>query len=575
MSYQTSSATVATAGQTQFDVNFPYLDRTHVAVSVNSAQLAASAYTWISDTRIQLKRATAGGDAVVIARKTPIDQALVTFNNGAVLTKEELNTAVLQVLYIQQELTDQYSSTLDAAKVRLGDNLGIVTDPQSVIDELVQMVLADQLLADLNQRLADLDLQANTLIAEILRGNDVKQGLTVLNNVVTEVQTASETTATVVNLLADIEPDGEAVVLREDKIKRADGTFLAQSFSDLEAQVGTARSYADTLVSAITGPTGSLTELQQSLGAYATDGSGGFILNDLSVRAASGTVMANFFTGLQAQVGANTAGLVTTNTALTTGLAAQASSISALSATVGGYSASITSLQSVQTGLGAKWGVALDVNGHISGLVQNNDGATASFTVVAEQFAIVTPGQGTVVPFSVVGGYANFANPVTVFKAGSSYKLVMGPGFGAASDLVLWFGPSSIGITACTRGNALMCLCTDGTIVVPSSGAAAFTVVSDAYAISGNAFPSGSVTTANIHLTPRNAVGTVSYSWQRLPGATGNIAVSGSTAQNPAFTGSVASGGQTEGAFLCTCTDSASPPNVFQLTVFAGIYSTA
>lgn len=569
MSYQTSVAYPASAGQSEFDVTFPYLDQSHVVVTVNGLP---AAHAFVSPTRVKTSSVMVGGEAVVVRRQTPIDQALVTFQNGAVLTKEELNTAVLQCLYIQQELTDHYTSTLDAAKVRLGDNLGVVSTPTDVIDQLTQMILEGQLLADLNAKLSDLDLTASTLIAEIMRGNDVKQGLTVVRDQVTQLGQS----LTVVDFIASVDTDGTSVVLHEDTVKRANGDTLAQAFTGIETNIGDARAYSESLVTAIVGPSGSLTRLQNALGAYNGAGTA-FVLNDSLVQVqSSGTSLASTFTGLSARMGTAEASIITNATAIATETSARATAISTLAATVGGYSSQITTLQSVQAGIQARYGVALDVNGFVSGFVQNNSGTVSDFTILANKFAIVTPGQSPVVPFSVVDGYANFANPVSVYKVGSGYKLVLGPGFGVSSDLVLWFGPSSIAISACTRANALMCLCIDGTIVVPTTGGAPpFEVTTNSSGAAATGFISSGTTieltaTPTITLSHSGDSGSgLTYEWHG-PSA---IEITSPTGPVTAFKTTLGIGQSVEGYCTCTITDTGTGKQR-QVSIFVGFQET-
>src|SRR5690606_31147273 len=74
--------------------------------------------------------------------------------------------------------------------------------------------------------------------------------------------------------------------------------------------------------------------------------------------------------------------------------------------------------------------VALDVNGHVSGTVNDNDGQTSSFSILASVFRVLAPGSAEGMEWQA--GYLRIY--------GSGYQLVMGNGFGASSNLVYWFG---------------------------------------------------------------------------------------------------------------------------------------
>ena len=86
--------------------------------------------------------------------------------------------------------------------------------------------------------------------------------------------------------------------------------------------------------------------------------------------------------------------------------------------------------------------LTLNVNGHISGTVSENNGTTSSFSVLADVFRVFSSAlQG----FEIQNGYQRN------YSAGA--QLVMGHNFGVNNDLVLWYGPN-IGAAACTKGNA-------------------------------------------------------------------------------------------------------------------------
>ena len=151
----------AIAGQRDFDVPFPYLNLSHVEVRVNS--ISVPILEWVSQSRLRLS-VPPGADAYVeIRRNTPIDDALVDFQNGAVLTEEDLNTAILQLLYKQQEVTALYDASLVAAQVRLAAANGLVVSPEDVADQLANLVLEDQVLASFQQRINDIDANSDAI----------------------------------------------------------------------------------------------------------------------------------------------------------------------------------------------------------------------------------------------------------------------------------------------------------------------------------------------------------------------------------------------------------------------------
>lgn len=368
---------VAAAGQRDFDVPFPFINRSHVQVRVNGAPVTP--FSWPTSARLRLPFGVTGGAAVVIERLTPIEEQLVKFQDGNILTAEDLNIAVQQLLYRQQEVTGLYDRSLRTAQVRLGNDLGIVTDSAAVARELADLVLEEDVLSDFRQRFADIDLNANSIL---------------------------ETSLEVVRI------NNEVIA-------------SASSISGLLVRV---------------------------------EGAEGAIVNEQTARVSA------------------------TN--------ALASDISTLSTTVNGNTASVSTLQSSINGLQARHGVSLDVNGFVTGFVQNNDGQSGSFTVLADRFAIVTPGSAPQVPFEVSGGIVRIkeANIGTLnvgkLSSGSlnagitqngdwtvgtgkiiwdngTIMKVSGVGFGTANQFIEWFGPK-MAINLCSEANAITYLKTNG-----------------------------------------------------------------------------------------------------------------
>lgn len=91
----------------------------------------------------------------------------------------------------------------------------------------------------------------------------------------------------------------------------------------------------------------------------------------------------------------------TTSTAVT----AVETDVSTLTTTVNGNTASITTLTTSVDGLGAQWGVTINVNGRITGAVRLDSGATSStFAVLADKFIVVHPSaNGTTIQAFIVG----------------------------------------------------------------------------------------------------------------------------------------------------------------------------
>jgi hypothetical protein len=136
----------------------------------------------------------------------------------------------------------------------------------------------------------------------------------------------------------------------------------------------------------------------------------------------AGETLAQRWTAITATAAANAAAIVTEQTVRASADSVLASDITALGVTIDGHTASITTLSTV-TGeledgvadLEARYGVALNVDGYITGFVQNNDGDTGSFDILADTFRVVQPSQGLMSPvtlFAVSAGVVAAQNMV-------------------------------------------------------------------------------------------------------------------------------------------------------------------
>lgn len=92
-----------TGAQTQFSLTFPYLDKAHIGVKVNGV---VTAFTWINSTTIAVAVAPALAAVVELRRTTPISEAIVNFQDGAVVTEDQLDTNAKQALFAAQEDQD-------------------------------------------------------------------------------------------------------------------------------------------------------------------------------------------------------------------------------------------------------------------------------------------------------------------------------------------------------------------------------------------------------------------------------------------------------------------------------------
>lgn len=248
-------------------------------------------------------------------------------------------------------------------------------------------------------------------------------------------------------IIGAVSGDGLSFILDQDKVKVSPTESLAQRLSQIASSINdtialveseaTTRATADSaeatarlaLQAQIDGDISAaiLNEqtarvdgdnaLASSLALLGAKNSGGtaWILDTAKVQVGGGVSLATRLSGLDSSIAGANANISSEVIARVNGDNALASSISTLSTTVGGHTASITTLQSTTNGLRAKYGVSLDVNGHITGFLANNDGVTGDFVIVADRFAIVDPSNGTgpsTVPFQYSGGQIYMPNVI-------------------------------------------------------------------------------------------------------------------------------------------------------------------
>jgi len=567
---------VAAAGQRDFDVPFPYINRRHVEVLVNGTLVPV--LEWVNDTRLRIDTPVAGGEYVVVQRTTPIDQQLVKFQDGAILTQEDLNLAVQQLLYKQQEIDALYGRLISRFYGKPE------TDPQAVVEEIANLVLEQEVLNNFRQRIADIDLSAEQLAQQALQiteqGEKLVEQATSTEGIRNELLgLANDLTALqgVVDGLANLEDGtGLATVIQQEQDARIAGdTALAALVSLIGAKSGTSNAFLLDLNSVRVGPTESLaqrlstikagidgavaaiqteakaradadsaevtaretlgatvaqqgaaieterkaridgdaaeasarntlaatlrgetdskisaaitaeqqaradaisaeatartnlaatlrnetdtkitaaiqteqraradaisaeatarttlastlrgeiaasvqseattrasadsvfTNLFTLLGAKNTSGTA-FVLNDNTVQLSNGVALGTRLSGIDTKLNANAAAIVDEQTARANADGALSQSIQVVNSQVGNLQASVATLSQSIDGVKARYGVSLDVNGYVTGFVQNNDGRSGSFVVLANRFAIVDPNGGKpTVPFEVSNG---------------------------------------------------------------------------------------------------------------------------------------------------------------------------
>lgn len=389
MSHHTRTQYIVANGQREFDLAVRFLEKSHISVRVNGIMAPVD---WVGESRVRLMYPAPDGSVVLIQRITPIDDALVTFHNGSNLTKEELNRAVLQLLYQVQEQDDLLRGSLDQARVRLGDQLGVVTTPEAIVDELLRISeLGDDLLNRFRDALANIDLSAErildqafkmenlTAVVDALANLDDGTGLaTIIQN---EAQQRADGDTALANTLALIgakSADKVSFILDTNKVKASPTETLAQRFAALYAADGSNLALIQSEQNARINADGALTNRLDTMGAKVTDNEAA-IVNEATARATAINAEALARQSLATKVNANEAAIQSEASARSTADTALANTLAILGAKNGAGSAFILDINKVQVDGSTSLGTRL------SGI--DAKAANAAAAVVTEQTA--------------------------------------------------------------------------------------------------------------------------------------------------------------------------------------------
>lgn len=389
--------TVSNGTQVQFPIPFPYIDTIDVIVLINGLIVEYPRWSFVNPTLIQIDAPQTKGILVEVRRQTSL-ASLVTFTDGAVLTGADLNLATLQNLYLIQEFNDLYAAGLNGALQQVaGFNGPVTVTPAEMIAAVADQVLSSSLAISLQQRITDIDLNAQALLAQstVIDGiNDIIDSLTGVGGV-------------------------GVVIATETASRIAADSALQSQLTLLGAFNGTQTAFIINQATAFVDPT-------TSLATYITNQTANFaaattaLNTEATTRATADTALSTLVTALTSSLATSNAAITTEATTRASGDTALASTITTLSATVGTNTAALVANATVVAGLSAQYTIKVDVNGHVAGFglasLPINGATVSSFIVQANNFSIVDPGNGLsapIVPFSVTGGVV-FMNSVVI-----------------------------------------------------------------------------------------------------------------------------------------------------------------
>jgi hypothetical protein len=200
-----------------FSVPFPYIAKAYVKVSVDG--VATTAFTWDSPSVIRITPTPPSGSVVDVRRNTRQTERLVNFQDGSILTEEQLDMDSDQLFHISQEVVDQMESRLgvetNGQVDGKGSRLENLADPRNAQDA----VTLSYLQASFAPAMEDLRTQAgNSASAAASSANTAQQGAATA----TAKEQAASTSATTA-----ASSEAQALAYRDDAHASADRASAA------------------------------------------------------------------------------------------------------------------------------------------------------------------------------------------------------------------------------------------------------------------------------------------------------------------------------------------------------------
>lgn len=138
MAYSTVAYAADGVGAT-YAVPFPYLDKTHISVTVNGLD---AAFTWLGDQTVVVTAVPTAGQTVFISRSSNRQARLVTFQDATVLTKDSLEEDAKQLFYVAQEAFDAVAAGNGTGDMLRANNLSDVLSVAAARANLAVAALA-------------------------------------------------------------------------------------------------------------------------------------------------------------------------------------------------------------------------------------------------------------------------------------------------------------------------------------------------------------------------------------------------------------------------------------------------
>jgi hypothetical protein len=206
----------------------------------------------------------------------------------------------------------------------------------------------------------------------------------------------------------------------------------------------------------------------------------------------------------------------------------------------------------------AFWQVLVAASGGDPAIVRLFSGLGGSeISLAAKVLSLINTSSGVAMPvMRATGGEAFFQRPIS--SDFGTRRVTIGPGYGVSgSEVVLWFGPSTIAPASQSRTNCIFALGTDGIVYYGGTNLEVGGMQGTLNLYNVNLTRSGAGATVQSMTATGFAPGTISYLWELVSGDAVNI---GSTTAATTNIGHSLTLGQTKTSVVkCTMTSSAGP----------------